>query len=422
MNRICVIGTGYVGLTTATCFAKMGHTVLGIDLDENKVSDLNSGISTIYEEGLEASLRESLDSGCISFRSTYGADISTYEFVFICVQTPPLLDGGADLYFFENAIMSLRPCLASGAVVCTKSTVPIGSYAVIEKALNRPDVSLVSNPEFLREGSAINDFFYPDRIVIGSNSLDAANRVAEIYSSIECPTIICDPSSAEAIKYFSNSFLATKVSFINSTAEICGRLGANIDFVAAGIGLDRRIGSEFLKPGPGWGGSCFPKDTASLLKISQNIGLEFGILKSAIEANEDHNRRIVGKVVSAAGTDIREISVAILGLTFKANTNDLRDSPSIKIANQLVDLGAKVKGFDPTVGVDIEGIEISKSIEECCTNADVIVIATDWKLFKDLNPYQIKKLASGNSVIDARNMLDSQKWIEAGFRYWGIGK
>jgi UDPglucose 6-dehydrogenase len=422
VSRICVVGTGYVGLTTATCFAKMGHTVLGIDLDENKVNDLNSGVSTIYEEGLQTSLKASLDNGCISFRSTYDADISTFEFVFICVQTPQLHDGSADLRFFENAIMALRPHLKSGSVVCTKSTVPIGSYSIIEQALNRPDVSLVSNPEFLREGCAINDFFFPDRIVIGSNNHDAANRVANIYKSIESQVIICDPSSAEAIKYFSNSFLATKISFINSTAEICSRLGANIDFVAAGIGLDRRIGREFLKPGPGWGGSCFPKDTASLLKISQSVGLEFGILKSAIETNEAQFLRIVEKVVSTAGTDIHGALVAVLGLTFKAGTNDLRDSPSIKIANHLVSLGAKVKGFDPTVIVDIEGIEISRSAEECCFNADVIVIATDWNLFKDLDPQKIKKLVTGNSVVDARNLLDSQKWIEAGFRYSGVGK
>ena len=422
MARICVVGTGYVGLTTATCFAKMGHTVLGIDLDENKVKNLNSGVSTIYEEGLQDSLKTSLDNGSISFRSTYGADISTYEFVFVCVQTPQLVDGSADLCFFENAIISLRPHLASGTVVCTKSTVPIGSFSIIEQALNRPDVSLVSNPEFLREGSAIQDFFFPDRIVIGSSSREAAERVADIYKSIESHLIICDPTSAEAIKYFSNSFLATKVSFINSTAEICEQLGANIDFVAAGIGLDHRIGKEFLRPGPGWGGSCFPKDTASLLKISQNIGLEFGILKSAIEANEAQSRRIVNKVVSAVGTDIRGALVAMLGLTFKANTNDLRDSPSIKIAKQLIALGAKVRGYDPTVRDAIEGINISKSIEETCAGADVIVIATDWKLFRDLDPHQIKELATGNSIVDARNMLDPQKWIEAGFRYWGVGK
>ena len=417
-----MVGAGYVGLTTASCLAQLGHTVVGIDVDPIKVDRLNNGEIPIVEEGLEVITQQMLKAKRLVFQHGYSDSIKVTEFIFLCVPTPQDEDGSADLTYIREAATSLLPYLASGSIIVNKSTVPVGSTLVVEEIVRREDVFVVSNPEFLREGSAVHDFLNPDRIVVGSSNKQAAQRVADLYQSINAQVIICDPASAETIKYAANAFLATKLSFANAIAALCEHVGANIDDVMDGIGQDKRIGNQFLKPGPGWGGSCFPKDTRALVKIAESAGYDFELLRGVIDFNEIQFDRIVDKVRKAVGGTLTGKNIAVLGLTFKAHTNDLRDSPALRIVEQLKLLGATINAYDPTVANPLPQTNFCETAKDACTSADAILIATEWPEFALLNPTEIGNVVRSKHMIDARNILEADLWRAAGFTYQGVGR
>ena len=422
MSRIAVIGTGYVGLTTGACFAKLGHDVICADIDEAKVASLQRGEITIVEAGLDQLVTEGIKSGRLSFVLGAEAAAATAEFAYLCVPTPQGMDGSADLSYVEIAAKQISTVLPQEAIVVNKSTVPVGSTKVVERAMGRPDVKVVSNPEFLREGSALHDFLNPDRIVIGADDQAAAIKVASLYLGIAAPFIITDPASAETIKYAANAFLATKISFINAVAAVCEAVGADVNDVVLGIGTDKRIGQEFLKPGPGWGGSCFPKDTYAMIRIAEDAGYDFDLLRGVVEVNREQRRRVVRKVEEAVGGSLVGKTVALWGLTFKARTDDLRESPSLEIAAMLIAAGATVQGYDQTVRADLNGIKVSADPYAVCEGADVLLIGTEWDEFKWLDMDKVGSAMTGKAVVDARNLLDGAALRRAGFSYVGIGR
>jgi UDPglucose 6-dehydrogenase len=351
--------------------------------------------------------------------------VKNADVVFLCVPTPEGADGSADLSYIQTAAKTLSPLLRSGAIVVNKSTVPVGSTKVVERELKRPDVSVVSNPEFLREGSAIQDFLHPDRVVVGSDNQEAAIAVGALYEKVGAPVVVTDPASAETIKYAANAFLATKISYINAVAAICEGVGADINDVVLGLGYDKRIGHEFLRPGPGWGGSCFPKDTKAMVKIAQDAGYDFGLLKGVITVNDQQYGRIVDKIRAAAGGTLKGKKIASWGLTFKALTDDLRDSPAVEIVTRLLADGASVSVFDPTVTVAPKGLDaitVSASPLEACAGADVIAVLTEWDDFRWVSPTDAAGAVSVKQIVDARNLLDRSEWRRAGFEYQGIGR
>ncbi len=422
MSRIAVIGTGYVGLTTGACFAKLGHDVICADIDEAKVASLQRGEITIVEAGLDQLVREGIKSGRLSF--VLGAEnaAATAEFAYLCVPTPQGMDGSADLSYVEIAAKQISVVLPQEAIVVNKSTVPVGSTKVVERAMGRPDVKVVSNPEFLREGSALHDFLNPDRIVIGADDQAAAIKVASLYLGIAAPFIITDPASAETIKYAANAFLATKISFINAVAAVCEAVGADVNDVVLGIGSDKRIGQDFLKPGPGWGGSCFPKDTYAMIRIAEDAGYDFDLLRGVVEVNREQRRRVVRKVEEAVGGSVSGKTVALWGLSFKARTDDLRESPSLEIAAMLIAAGATVQGYDPTVHADLDGITVTTDPYAATEGADVLLVGTEWDEFRWLDIDKVASVMKGKAVVDARNLLDGAALRRAGFSYVGIGR
>jgi len=335
--QVAVIGVGYVGLTTAVCLAHLGNRVQAVDIDSAKVQRMRKGESPILEEGLTALMGEGLSSGRLSFTTDVVDAAAGADFVFLCVPTPQGADGSADLRFVEQASAQIAPHLKSGAVVVTKSTVPVGSAGAVVEALGRPDTAVVSNPEFLREGTALQDWLHPDRVVIGSDDLTAAGKLAALYEPLGAPVIITDPASAETIKYACNAFLAAKVSFVNAIANLCAAVGADAVDVIRGMSYDRRIGGDHLAPGPGWGGSCFPKDTSALIRIAEDHGYDFALLREVVASNEAQFTRVADQVQAAAGGRLDGVTVAAWGLTFKAATDDLRDSPALAILRQVCD-------------------------------------------------------------------------------------
>ena len=424
--QVAVIGTGYVGLTTGACLAHLGHTVVCADIDADKIAKLRDGIIPIVELGLAELVTEGMASGRLSFVVGSVEAAKNCDIAFLCVPTPQGEDGSADLSYVQRAAEEISAVLPFEAIVVNKSTVPVGSTKVVEKALKRPDVKVVSNPEFLREGSAVQDFLKPDRVVVGSDDQAAAMKVASLYDGLSTRVIITDPASAETIKYAANAFLATKLSFINAIAAICEGVGADINDVVVGIGSDKRIGENFLRPGPGWGGSCFPKDSRALIKIAEDADYSFDLLKGVITVNDQQLDRVADKIRLAAGGDLSGKIVAIWGLTFKAGTDDLRDSPAIAIIERLMKLGARVQAFDPTVNVVRIGIPndlvIAASSDEATSRADVLAVLTEWDEFKWISPSTIAAEMMGKQVVDARNLLDRKDWERAGFTYQGIGR
>jgi UDPglucose 6-dehydrogenase len=419
--NIGVIGTGYVGLTTAVCFAELGHKVIGFDIDLSKIEVLSSGKSTIHELGMTELIVKNLANNNLTFRSNIET-IAECEFIFLCVPTPQDADGSADLSYVIKATKNLSTLVKKDATLITKSTVPVNAWKEVVKALNRSDVAVVSNPEFLREGSAIADFFNPDRIVVGCASSEKAKQVSDLYKQPDVETIITDNSSAELIKYASNSFLAIKLSYVNEVAALCEAVGANAKDVLFGMGKDSRIGSRFLEPGPGWGGSCFPKDVRALRLTAEDNAISMSLLSAAIDSNEKTHRRIVDKVEKELGNSLIGKTICIWGLTFKANTDDLRESPSIAVIERLIGRGASVVAFDPVItNVDNKKIKIAKSIEESCTAADAILVLTEWEQFKKVNPNSVMDLVSNKVVIDSRNILDKNLWVNSGFNFVGNG-
>ena len=425
-SRIAVIGTGYVGLTTGACLAHLGHTVVCADIDADKIAKLRDGIIPIVELGLAELVTEGIASGRLSFVVGSVEAAKNCEVAFLCVPTPQGEDGSADLSYVQRASEEISAALPFEAIVVNKSTVPVGSTKVVEKALKRPDVKVVSNPEFLREGSAVQDFLKPDRVVVGSDDQAAAMKVASLYDGLSTRVIITDPASAETIKYAANAFLATKLSFINAIAAICEGVGADINDVVVGIGSDKRIGENFLRPGPGWGGSCFPKDSRALIKIAEDADYSFDLLKGVITVNDQQLDRVADKIRLAAGGNLSGKIVAVWGLTFKAGTDDLRDSPAIAIIERLMKLGARVQAYDPTVNVIRPGIPsdlvIAASCGEATAQADVLAVLTEWDEFKWVSASETSTHMTGKQIIDARNLLDRKDWERAGFTYQGIGR
>ena len=425
-SKIAVIGTGYVGLTTGACLAHLGHSVICADIDPAKIANLHAGIIPIVELGLTELVAEGMASGRLSFVVGSAAAAKDCDIAFLCVPTPQGDDGSADLSYVQIAAEQISSVLPFEAIVVNKSTVPVGSTKVVEKALKRPDVKVVSNPEFLREGSAVQDFLKPDRVVVGSDDQAAAMKVASLYDGLSTRIIITDPASAETIKYAANAFLATKLSFINAVAAICEGVGADINDVVVGMGSDRRIGESFLRPGPGWGGSCFPKDSRALIKIAEDADYNFDLLRGVITVNDQQFDRIVQKVTNAIGGSVAGRQIAVWGLTFKAGTDDLRDSPSLEIVSRLLAAGAIVTGYDPTVSTAKpglpSGLEISATPQDATIDADALVVLTEWEEFKWVEPSKIFSLMNGKSVIDARNLLDRNEWERSGFSYQGIGR
>ena len=421
-SNVAVIGTGYVGLTTGACLASIGHDVVCADIDEEKVRRLNAGEIPILEDGLELIVREAVREGRLRFVVGAASAVLDREFVFLCVPTPQGEDGSADLSYIEAAAKEIAPHLVSDAIVINKSTVPVGSTRVVERALKRGDISVVSNPEFLREGSAVHDFLHPDRVVIGADDQAAAIRVASLYLGLAAPLMVTDPASAETIKYASNAFLATKISFVNAIAAVCEAVGADVADVVLGMGYDKRIGQEFLRPGPGWGGSCFPKDSHALIRIAEDAGYDFRLLRGVVDVNDQQFERVVDKVVSTVGGSVEGVRIGAWGLTFKARTDDTRDSPAIEIIHRLQARGAKVVAFDPAIDSDIAGIEVASDPYVACEGAEALVVLTEWDDFKWYDLDRVAEQMATPRVVDARNLLDRARLRNAGFAYQGIGR
>ncbi len=431
--RVVMIGTGYVGLVSGACFADFGHNVICVDKDAGKIAALNRGEIPIYEPGLADLVAANARAGRLAFASDL-VSVPDAEAVFIAVGTPSRRgDGYADLSYVYAATREIAPLLSRSAVIITKSTVPVGTGDEVERILRelRPDDAfpVVSNPEFLREGSAIQDFKHPDRIVVGTDDPQAREALAELYRPLylnAAPILFTGRRTAELIKYAANSFLATKITFINEIAELCEKVGANVQEVARGIGLDNRIGSKFLHAGPGYGGSCLPKDTLALIKTAQDYGAPLRIIETAIAVNDQRKRAMARKVATALNGAIRGKTIALLGLTFKPNTDDIRDAPSIALIAGLQDLGAEIRAYDPagiaqaeTVLSDVTYCEGPYS---AATGAHALVIVTEWEQFRALDLTRLKRVMASPVIVDLKNIYQPDDVIEAGFVYESIGR
>jgi UDPglucose 6-dehydrogenase len=424
VTHIAVIGTGYVGLSTAVGLAELGHVVVGADIDAHKISTLQSGVSPLDESGITDALGRLLDSKTLSFSTEVMASVANASIVFLCLPTPQGDDGSADLSYIENVACAIGSHLSSDAVVVNKSTVPVGTSVQVAKWLGREDVSVVSNPEFLRQGTALQDFLHPNRIVVGGDNSSAVEKVASLYSMVDAPILRMNAASAEALKYAANSFLATKLTFVNAIADICELVGADIFDVVGGLGMDPRIGDQFLNPGPGWGGSCFPKDTRALVKIAEEQGYDFALLRGVIQTNDEQYERIALKVVDVCGGSVTGKTIAAWGLTFKAHTDDLRDSPSIAILTLLHKMGATIRAYDASARAveQYPWIERCSSALEACEGADALAVLTEWPEFAQVDPTAVASTLRSASVVDGRNVLNIAAWKSAGFEYRGVGR
>jgi UDPglucose 6-dehydrogenase len=431
--RITMIGSGYVGLVSGVCFADFGHDVICVDKDLSKIEALREGRIPIYEPGLDQLVTENTSTGRLSFSTDVGESVRGADVVFIAVGTPSRRgDGHADLSYVYAAAREIATYVEGFTVVVTKSTVPVGTGDEVERIMRETnptaDVAVVSNPEFLREGAAIEDFKRPDRIVVGLNDDRARETMTEVYRPLylnQAPIVFTSRRTSELIKYAANAFLAMKITFINEIADLCERVDANVQDVSRGIGLDGRIGAKFLHAGPGYGGSCFPKDTLALAKTAQDYDAPVRLIETTISINDNRKRAMGRKVISAVGGDIRGKKIAILGLTFKPNTDDMRDSPAIAIIQTLQDNGAQVVGYDPE-GMEnarkvIENIEYASGPYEAAADADALVIVTEWNQFRALDFNRLKQAMRAPILVDLRNIYRSDEVRKHGFTYSGIG-
>ena len=435
MSRIAVIGTGYVGLVTGTCFADLGNNVTCVDVVEEKVQKLKKGESPIYELGLEDMLQRNMKAGRLDFTTSYEEALKGAEFVFIAVGTPEGEDGSADMRYVESAARSIGKVAPGRSeqplIIINKSTVPIGTGDIVGRQVREecpPDfrVAVVSNPEFLREGQAVHDFLHPDRVVLGSDDRWAAERVRSLYEPLGAPIVLTDIRTAEMIKYASNAILATYISFINEIAFICENLGADVKEVVQGMGYDKRINPQFLNAGVGFGGSCFPKDVKALVKMAENASARPQLLQSVLDINEDARRTFVAKVVKMLGGNVEGKNIGVLGLSFKPDTDDLREAPSIDIINALLKLGARVRAYDPISNEPARAI--LKDVAFCpdaystARDADALLLITDWNEFKQLDMEEICKVMSQPVLVDGRNIYDPRAMRDLGFTYSGVGR
>ncbi len=430
MKKICVIGAGYVGLVTGTCFADLGNRVTCVDIDEEKISKLQAGQAPFYEPGLQEMIRRNAQSGRLDSTTSYEEGVRDAEFVFIAVNTPSGAEGEADLKYIRMAAEEIAKVMDHPLIIVNKSTVPIGTGDWVAEIVERhvkPGVgfAVVSNPEFLREGSAINDFLNPDRIVLGSTDREAAEQVAQLYLSLRAPILITDLRTAEMIKYASNAYLANRISFINEIATICEKLGADIKEVALGMGYDGRIGQEYLDAGLGWGGSCFPKDVKALEHMASLHGCHPQLLRAVIEINRDQRRRAVQNLRDILG-GLQGKTIGILGLAFKPNTDDMREAPSVELIHLLTNEGAQIKAYDPVAMEVAKGvlpdITYCSDVYKVAEGSDALIIATEWNEFKHLDMARIRGLMRQPILIDGRNIYEPQKMKELGFFYRGIGR
>lgn len=426
--NVAVIGTGYVGLVSGTCLASKGHRVTCVDIDENKVCKLREGISPIYEPGLEELIENNIKAGRLFFTTEYAEAVPNADVVMIGVGTPPNDDGSANTKYVEEAAAEVAKHLAGYTVVANKSTVPVGTRDLVARIISeRTNASfdVVSNPEMLREGSAVQDFLEPARIIIGSDSERASAVMLDLYESFDCPKLLMHPRSAELTKYAANSFLATKISFINEVAHLAEEVGADIEEVAEGIGTDPRIGKPFLRAGLGWGGSCFPKDVRAMLHMGRSANQRMPIVEAAFEVNDKARRRVVDRL-STALADLRGKRVGLLGLAFKNNTDDTRESAALALIEHFISEGAEVSAYDPKAEIHDEAarekIRRHDNAYDACRDCDAIVIATEWDEFRALDLAEIKKRMRGDVLMDARNLLHHKDAAAHGFRYFRVGR
>ena len=426
MSRLAVVGTGYVGLTAGACLAELGHQVVCIDSDPDKIARLAVGDVPIVEAGLEDYVVGGLRSGRLSFTTELIDGVLGVDAVLLSLPTPVEPDGSTDLSALEEVCRELGVHLEKETVVVIRSTVPVGTARRMPEILGRSDLPVVTNPEFLREGTAVSDFLNPDRIVVGSDNPQAAALVASLYEALDVPKVVTDPSAAEMIKYASNAYLVTRLSFINSIAAVCEGLNADVDAVVTGLGLDHRIGSAYLRPGPGWGGSCFPKDTRSLVDMARRGGYEFRFLETAIAVNEEQFDRVVAKVGRAVGGALDGRCIAVWGLTFKAGTDDHRDSPSVAVIERMMAAGARVVAYDPTVTQHTDllpvGLGLGVNPISVCQGADALVILTEWSEFTTVEPRAVFQALAKPNVVDTRGILDRAHWETLGFDVGSIGR
>lgn len=426
--NIVVVGTGYVGLVTGTCLAELGHAITCVEIDEKKLAKLRAGISPIYEPGLEEMMQKNISAKKLQFTSKLSEALPGSEVVFIAVGTPSDGEGKADLRYVETVARDLGIYLDHYVVVANKSTVPVGTGKMVQALIQEKyagEFDVVSCPEFLREGTAVEDFFAPDRIVIGSWTQKGSDALVRVFEKLPGKRVLTTVESSEMIKYASNAFLATKISFINEIANICERVGANVDDVAYGMGLDVRIGDKFLVPGLGYGGSCFPKDVRALRQIAGTNGYEFKLLKAVIDVNNDQRRFLVEKVEKLLGT-VRGAKIAVLGLAFKKNTDDVRESASLDIIEMLKERGAAVRAYDSKARENaqqvLSGITFSDDVYTCCEGVEAVIIATEWDEFRQIDWKKIRSLVKNPVLIDGRNMLRPKDVEEQGWRYISVGR
>lgn len=431
--HIAVIGTGYVGLVTGACFAEFGVEVTCVDVDKNKIERLNQGIIPIYEPGLDQIVEKNSKAGRLHFTTDIKTAVEQALVVFLAVGTPPKDDGSPDMSFYQSAAKSIAENMNGYKVLVTKSTVPVGTGKwlrefVAENQITKTNFGVASNPEFLREGAAIEDFMRPDRVVIGSNEEDAIAIMKDLYRPlylIETPIVITSLEAAELIKYAANAFLATKISFINEIANLCDKIGCDVHDVARGMGMDKRIGSKFLHPGPGYGGSCFPKDTRALTTVADQFGVETLIVDAVIEANERQRGAMIPKIEKLVG-DLNGKQIGVLGLSFKPETDDMRESPATDIIKELQKRGAKIKAFDPVAMEEakhlLPDIEYATDEFDAIEGADALVFLTEWNQFRALDMEKVKRLLKSPKIADLRNIYEPEDMREMGFEYVGVGR
>lgn len=420
--NVSIIGAGYVGLVTAAGLSNLGHTVRLGEADPGRVALLKAGEVPIFEAGLPELLESAVVGGLITFHASNADAVQGSDLVFLCLPTPERPDGRADLQYVESVVEELANVVADDTLFVVKSTVPPGTVSSLRKRLADlgSGARVVSHPEFLREGRAVQDFMAPDRIVVGSWDRDDADRVAGLYEALDTHVIRTDPTSAEMIKYASNSYLAARLTFVNTLANVCEAVGADVMDVIDGLGSDHRIGPHFLQPGPGYGGSCFPKDTSALIAVAEDAGYDFQLLRAVIEADDEQRRRVAAKVRLAAGGGLRGRRVAMWGIAFKAGTDDVRESPALRIAALLQEEGAEVVAYDPEARSD--SVTNAASALDAVEAADVLLVSTEWPEFAAVDMSQVGARMRGHRVVDARNLLDPKKVREAGLDYWGLGR